>query len=560
LTSRVRQVAVGDVDGDGDLDVFLPGGYGLDADRLLLQTGPRVFENQAEVRLPFGQKSRAGSAHLGDLDGDGDLDLVIGDWGPQPLSSPGDVRLLLNDGKGFFAVVKGRIPPPLAASEGSTPIDLDLHDVDGDLDLDILVNHRNGQSRLLLNDGKATFAEAPFPAKKGPYAYNTEACDVDGDGDLDVLLDNAAGDLGEGHRTQVLINDGKGVFSDESTARISGEANTDDNIVKCADVDDDGDFDLIIGSLQNPAEKLLLNDGTGVFSPEPDAFPATSDPTLGLDAADLDGDGILDVVTGQGEGAIRLNRLFSGIAPAKADTRPPVFRRVEALPPALPASQPVVLRLAVSDGHTSEVGQHAAVVVAYSTQDSSGQVAARFLGGDLFRADLGTFPPGTALTLTPRATDRAGNAADGAPLSLQIEDASGVGGAAGAGGAGAAGGGAGEAGAGGSAGGAAGDGGAAGNGAAGDGGSAGGSAGTAGDGGAAGNGAGASGAAGSGAGGQGGAGNGGAPAAGEIPEADGGCAAARAPRGGDRWAALAALAALILGRRRGRGRGASPSR
>ena len=64
ISSRVRQVAVGDVDGDGDLDVFLPGGYGLDADRLLIQTAPRVFQEQAQDRLPAGQKSRAGAARF----------------------------------------------------------------------------------------------------------------------------------------------------------------------------------------------------------------------------------------------------------------------------------------------------------------------------------------------------------------------------------------------------------------------------------------------------------------------------------------------------------------
>lgn len=420
-SSRLRQVAVGDVDGDGDLDVYQPSGYGLDLDRLFIQTAPRVFVEQAAERLPAGLKSRAGAAHLGDLDDDGDLDLVVTDWGTSPLTSAGGLHLFLNDGQGYFSRLDGQLPPSLPASEGTTPIDVDLHDVDGDLDLDILVDHRNGQSRLLLNDGAARFTEAPFPPKKGPYAYNTEACDIDGDGDLDVLLDNAAGDLPGGkHRTQILVNDGHGVFTDETAARVDGEPNSDDNIVKCADLDDDGDFDLIVGSLSNPTEKVLRNDGQGHFTLVDGAFPATSDPTLGLDVADLDGDGRLDVVTGQGEGSPRLDRVFVGLPDAPVDSRPPVFRQVEALPATLPAGQPVRLRLAVSDGYTSEVGQHATVVVDYATQDSSGQVTARFVGGDLFRADLGVFPGGTQLTLTPRATDRRGHAASAPPLAVTV--------------------------------------------------------------------------------------------------------------------------------------------
>ncbi|RYE93992.1 MAG: VCBS repeat-containing protein, partial [Myxococcales bacterium] len=370
--SRLRQVAVGDVDGDGDLDVYQPGGYGIDLDRLYIQTAPRVFVEQAGERLPAALRSRAGAAHLGDLDDDGDLDLVVTDWGTDPLKSAGGLHLFLNDGQGYFSRLDEQLPAPLPASAGTTPIDVDLHDVDGDLDLDVLVDHRNGQSRLLLNDGTAHFAEAPFPPKKGPYAYNTEACDIDGDGDLDVLLDNAAGDLPGGkHRTQILVNDGQGVFTDETAARVDSEPNSDDNIVKCADLDDDGDLDLIVGSLSNPAEKVLRNDGQGHFVIVADAFPATDDPTLGLDVADLDGDGRLDVVTGQGEGSPRLDRAFVGLPSSPVDSRPPVFRQVEALPATLPAGQPVRLRLAVSDGYTSEAGQQATVVVDYTTQDSS---------------------------------------------------------------------------------------------------------------------------------------------------------------------------------------------
>src|SRR4029450_2465650 len=78
----------------------------------------------------------------------------------------------------------------------------------GDFDLDILVNHRDGMSRILLNDGHANFSdgnefaaianadstttvESKYPEKRGPYVYNQELCDIDNDGDLDLLLDNA---------------------------------------------------------------------------------------------------------------------------------------------------------------------------------------------------------------------------------------------------------------------------------------------------------------------------------------------------------------------------------
>src|SRR4051812_15050699 len=73
--SQVRQVAVGDIDGDGDLDIYQPGAYGSDPDKLWVQTAPRVFVDQAETLLPASTASHAASTHFGDLDGDGDLDL-----------------------------------------------------------------------------------------------------------------------------------------------------------------------------------------------------------------------------------------------------------------------------------------------------------------------------------------------------------------------------------------------------------------------------------------------------------------------------------------------------
>jgi hypothetical protein len=428
-SSRLRQLAVGDIDGDGDLDVYMPGGYGVDPDRLLVQGPGGVFDDQASTRLPAGLASRAGAAHLGDVDGDGDLDLLVTDWGAAPLADPGGLALYLNDGDGTFSPASAdALPAPLAASVGNTPIDLDLADVDGDLDLDVLVNHRNGLSRLLVNDGAGRFAEAPFPAKQGPYAYNTEACDIDGDGDLDLLIDNAAGGLGQGHRTQVLINDGAGAFDDQTALRVAGEPNTDDNIVKCADIDADGDMDLVVGSLEAPAEKLLVNDGSGHFQVAAGAFPDASDPTLGLDVADLDGDGVLDVATGQGEGTPRLNRVYRGVGGA-VDGRPPTLRAIEALPAVVPSGNSIVLRLAVTDAHTSETGQHvASVSVAWSAGELGGEVAARFVGGDVFRAVIPPQPAGAHLLLAPGSRDRLGNQASFPVISLDVAADGGAGG------------------------------------------------------------------------------------------------------------------------------------
>jgi hypothetical protein len=346
------------------------------------------------------------------------MDLALADWGdspnpddPKTPASAVTLRLLVNDGKGNFTE-RASLPAP----DGSTSTDVDFVDIDGDFDLDIVLTNRNGHSRIYRNSGSGAFtdvtASKSFPAKRGGDAisFNGEACDVDGDGDLDVFFDGGASGLAD-HDTQILINDGKGVFADESGDRVRSEPQSDDNQVKCADVDNDGDFDLVVASLSNRSEKLLLNDGSGHF--KLGVLPTVLDPTLTLDFGDFDGDGRVDYMTGQGENSQQsfLNRIYKNRT-AKADTRGPTFRAVETKPSGR------VIRVAVSDAHTSETGQHVKEValVVKSGADET-RVAGRFIGGDIFRIDLPKHVADGA-TATVVATDRAGNVTTGPRVTL----------------------------------------------------------------------------------------------------------------------------------------------
>jgi hypothetical protein len=298
----------------------------------------------------------------------------------------------------------------------------------------------------LLNDGKANFSDgngfsavanadstttvaSNYPEKRGPYVYNQELCDIDNDGDLDLLLDNAgarpeeaaapAEDAPPENFTQILVNDGSGKFTDESRARIFGEPGADDNAVKCVDVNSDGHYDLLVASLTNAREKLLLNDGNGIFNYVADAFPEAIDPTLGIDVGDLDSDGLFDVVTGQGEADPKVNRVYRGMGAALPDTLAPIFRSVQTPLPV--PNEPIVFHVAVRDSVTSETGEAVKdVTVAFTTGSSSDSVKARFIGGDLFRVVIPAQPNGTTLTVTPSATDRQGNVGSAAPISLLV--------------------------------------------------------------------------------------------------------------------------------------------
>ncbi|PRQ05454.1 FG-GAP repeat protein [Enhygromyxa salina] len=398
-SGNVRMVAVGDVDGDGAPDLYAPDGAG-NAHVLFINDGSGAFTDEADLRLPNDYPQGA-AARMADVDGDGDLDIFAAD-GYASNGPPG--HLYINDGSGVFTEAMGAIPGSI---EGSDIDDVEFFDADRDFDLDLIVNaHQGGTGALWLNDGTGNFtAETSIdPPATSNFHYNIAPCDVDGDGDLDLWIDN----IGGGFREQLLINDGAGNFSDETDARVDGNPGEDDNGVICVDIDDDGDFDAVVVSLGTP-ERLLENDGSGNFTYVADSFPGPTDCTLWGEFGDLNGDGRLDLVTGQGE-CSSADEVYLGNMLQPADSQPPRIIAVDA-PSMAPADAEVPVTFAVSDRTVTDEGPRLAR--AYATVDPDGagtEVEGWFLGGDLFRVMLPGAPSGTVV-FQVCAEDRAGNTA-----------------------------------------------------------------------------------------------------------------------------------------------------
>ena len=203
-------VVVGDIDRDGDFDIVV-GNNGQNA--LLTNSGAGRFSDRTATHLPVIQDVTQ-DLELGDADGDGDLDLLVGNEDRN--------RLLINDGHGRFTdETDARLPVP---SHEETR-EADFGDVDGDGDLDIVfantqffVPQANRQNRLLINDETGRFADETDTRlpRDGDLTVDADFVDLDGDGDLDIVLGNSmhegTGGSTVGERFSVYLNDGTAVF------------------------------------------------------------------------------------------------------------------------------------------------------------------------------------------------------------------------------------------------------------------------------------------------------------------------------------------------------------
>ncbi|NJK32275.1 MAG: VCBS repeat-containing protein [Deltaproteobacteria bacterium] len=430
FSGRLRQIAIADVTGDGFLDIYAPDGYGGQGgfpDAFFINQGDGTFVDEADARLPGGQ-AFAGGARFGDLDGDGDMDIFVADGYALGDSATTFGRILMNDGSGVFS--KGGSVPS-GSSGGVDPDDVDLLDFDRDFDLDVLINMHEGKSLLWENDGFGNFTDVGDRWVAQPaqgYHYNPAVCDVDGDGDLDVWTDDTA----PGDQEQLAINDGTGEFSDETAARVTGNmSGADDHGVICVDVDGDDDFDAVVFNLKadDPnkpyVERVLYNDGSGNFvgSPLWDEFALANDFTLWGDAADLDGDGRLDFVTSEGDSAGRA-AFYVGNDNVLPDPNPPKILAVSQVADMQPIDAEPVVRFAVSDEVVSDLGPRLSQAFVRVSVDEGpfGDYEAWFVGGDLFHAGLPPGPAGATVEYRACASDRRGNEACAEALFYSIEE------------------------------------------------------------------------------------------------------------------------------------------
>ena len=229
---------------------------------------------------------------LGDVNGDGRLDLVFGNGRhlPQPNllyvnGSPVDL---------FFP------PRPLGNSATYAVV---LADLDRDGHLDLVEGNDFGYPNIVwMNDGRGNFA-SQFSFGPEDRTRDVAAGDVTGDGFPDIVVANFV--VAPGDASKVYVNDGHARFSDVRPLRV-GEA--DAAAVALGDFNQDTHLDIVLGNLRGSSNHLYLNDGKGNFG-MPVPFGPREDDTQTVAVADLDGDKHLDVVVGNMNGP---DRVFFG--------------------------------------------------------------------------------------------------------------------------------------------------------------------------------------------------------------------------------------------------------
>jgi hypothetical protein len=307
-----------DFDNDGDLDLATANRNSNNIS-VLLNTGDANFllSNNYEIG------SQPETVFAADLDNDGDIDLAAAN-----RITPGSVRILLNYGDGTFDV------QPSFPSNGNEPGSIFAADLDGDSDLDLIIgNAESDNLSIFFNNGNATFVfNTNYSVGDVASAY---AADLDNDGDLDltgglwannaifVLMNNGDGSFGSlstypvgvgpafvkaadlngdgyldlcstNHYDQtasVLMNNGNGTFATHATYNVGVAP----YIAFPADLDSDGDLDLTVQNREDDNVSVLLNHGDGTFADQ--QLFSTGDGPVNILAADLDDDGDLDLAT-----------------------------------------------------------------------------------------------------------------------------------------------------------------------------------------------------------------------------------------------------------------------
>jgi|GEM_PF-790024 len=295
-------MAIGDVNGDGNVDLLAANG-GSNTVSIRLGNGTGTFSGS--VNVPVGVLPE--HVVLGDVDADGDLDFVVA------IPNSNLVNVRLNNGSGTFS-------NGTDAAVGTNPYQVFLADANGDGSLDLFAANVNANTvSVRLNNGLGVFNAGSQDVAVGSTPRSLAIGDVDNDGDVDIATANSTSP----GSVSVRLNNGLAVFGGGGDYAVGNRPYG----IALGDVNGDGYLDALTGNQSAGTVSVRLNNGSGAFGGGQDVAVGSAAEKLAL--GDVDGDGDLDFVVAldmaAGAVAVRLNNgagSFTGSTSVSVGARP----------------------------------------------------------------------------------------------------------------------------------------------------------------------------------------------------------------------------------------------
>jgi predicted dehydrogenase len=266
-------LAVADLNGDHHLDLVTANARSSGTVSVLLGNGNGTFQAPQNFATGKGPDAVA----VADVNGDGHPDLITAN------NSDNTVSVLLGNGNGTFQSAQN-----FATDTG--PVAVAVADVNADGHLDLVTANRGSNTvSVLLGNGDGTFQAAQNFAV-GKYPDSVAVADVNGDGHPDLVAANSFNGSG-GDTVSVLLGNGNGTFAAAANFATGSAPNS----VALADVNRDGQKDIIVANYTSGTVSVLLGNGNGTFQAAANFSTGAGPDSVAV--ADVSGDGKLDLVT-----------------------------------------------------------------------------------------------------------------------------------------------------------------------------------------------------------------------------------------------------------------------